>query len=357
MNKILEEDAIQIINDNNGFPELKDSTFFITGASGMIGSYFINVLLKMNETLNSNINIVALVRDEKKLPDYIKNSEHVTVIVGDVVNTISYDSNIDYVIHAASPASPIIMKEHPVATNFANTLGTANTLMLAKEKEAKGFLFVSSREIYGQPDEGQEFFTENGRYGQVDPLVPRNGYAEGKKAAENMCVSFNQEYDLNVKIARLAHTYGPGMSIYDGRVQADFLKNVVNNEDIIMKSTGAAVRTYTYVSDAINAMFKILLYSNDIVYNIADEDSKISIRGLAEVLVNISSKRNIKLVMDIPEQEKNTGTASFTLGILSTEKIRKELDWKPKYNIANGFLRTIEYIESELEKEKNNKFM
>ena len=352
MNNILKEDAIQIIEDNNKLKELKGTNFMITGASGMVGSYFVNTLLTLNELYDYDIKLYLVVRSPQKLPEYVLNDKNVHIIKQDVTIPIDADVHIDYVVHAAGPASPLIMKEKPVETNFANTIGTANALMYAKDHGSKGFLFVSSREIYGQPEEGQEFFYEDGKLGQVDHLVPRNGYAEGKKAAENMCAGFKDEYGLNTKAVRLAHTYGPGMSIDDGRVQADFLRNVVHNEDIVLLSKGEAVRTYTYISDAVNAMFKVLLYSKDMVYNIADENCKTSIKELAETMVGIYPERGLKLVFNIPKEQKNDGTASFTLGILSTDKIRKELGWVPKYSIHDGFKRTIEYIESELNKEK-----
>ena len=202
-------------------------------------------------------------------------------------------------------------------------------------------MFISSREIYGQPSEGQEFFYED-TYGFVDPLSARSCYPEGKKAAETMCVSFREEYGLNTKIARLAHTYGPGMSIYDGRVQADFLKNVFHNEDIVLKSQGTAVRTYTYIADAVSGLFRVLLDSEEVVYNVGNEDGKVSIRELAEILVGIYPERKLKLVFDIPEGGTK-GTAPFTLGILNSEKLRK-IGWNPKYGIKEGFQRTLEYL-------------
>ena len=345
MNQILKEDLYQIIKENNGLKELSNKSILITGASGMIGSYFANTLYLLNEEYNANIKIYLLLRNPDKLPDYLKDNKNVTLIIQDVTKEINISDKIDYIIHAASPASPLIMKEHPVETNYANTLGTANTLNLAKEKNALGYLFISSREIYGEPREDQELFYEEGPYGDLDPLVPRNGYAEGKRAAENMCVSFKEEYGLNTKIARLAHTYGPGMSVDDGRVQADFLRNVINDEDIVLKSEGKPIRTYTYISDAISAMFMILLKSKEMVYNISSMNSKTSIRELAETLVSLSDK-NIKLVFDIPKEAKNTGTSSFTKGILSTDKITKELGWKPLYDIKSGFKRTIDYLKS-----------
>lgn len=348
--KIVNEDAKDIIDFCT--PELlesklKNKTVLITGASGMIGSYISYTIIKLNELYNTNTKIIALDRNIDKLDNYIKNNKNVTTVTGDITNHLEIEGTIDYIIHAASPASPKIMKEAPVETNFANTIGTANTLILAKEKKASGYVFISSREIYGEPLEGQELFTEYGPLGLVDPLVPRNGYAEGKKAAENMCSGFKEEYNLNTKIVRLAHTYGPGMSINDGRVQADFLKNVLNNEDIVLKSDGSSIRTYTYIADAIKAILLVLLKSNDIVYNIADEQSVTSIKNLAEILVKINPEKNLKLVFDIPKEELK-GTAAFKTGILSTEKIRKELNWEPKYNLEDGFKRTIKHLEEEL---------
>ncbi len=351
INRIIDEDANQIITENNYLKELDNCTVLITGASGMVGSYFVYTLMKLNEDYGRNITIVPLVRNISKLNPEIFSKDYVKPLVQDVTTPIVYSGKIDYIIHAASPASPKIMKDYPVETNLANTLGTANTLALAKENNALGYLYISSREIYGQPMDGQEYFTEYGPLGQVDPLVPRNGYAEGKKAAENLCSAYKYEYGLNTKIVRLAHTYGPGMTIDDGRVQADFLRNVVRHEDIVLKSKGGSVRTYTYISDAVSAMFKVLLKGSDIVYNIANEGDKTTVKQLAETLVGIYPERGLKLVFDIPK-ESNQGTAAFTLGILSTYKMREEFGWYPKYNMYSGFARTLDYLENFDEKAK-----
>lgn len=344
MNRVLKDDLKTIIAEDLSWEKLKNKTVMITGASGMVGSYMLYVLLMLNDEKNYGIKVDAVMRNVNKLPEEVRNREDVNVVVADVTKDIPDVGDIDYIIHAASPASPLIMQNQPVETIAANTIGTFKTLELAKEKNAEGYLFISSREIYGQPDEGQEFFYEN-TYGFVDQLNPRSCYSEGKKAAETMCVCFHEEYGLNTKIARLAHTYGPGMSIYDGRVQADFLKNVYHNEDIVLKSEGTAVRTYTYIADAIAGMYRILLDSEDIVYNIGNEAGKVSIRDLAEILVSIYPERGLKLVFDIPEGGTK-GTAPYTLGILSSEKLRK-LGWDPKYSVKDGFKRTLEYLELE----------
>lgn len=344
MNRILQQDIEQIIDEKISWEKLRGKTVLITGASGMVGSYMLYTLTALNDRFDMGIKAVAMVRNPKKLLPEIVERDDVEVVIHDVTEKFECDEKIDYIIHAASPASPLIMQNQPVETIAANTIGTFNTLLLANEKKAEGYMFISSREIYGQPYEGQEFFFED-TYGFVDQLNPRSCYSEGKKAAETMCVCFGAQYGLNVKIARLAHTYGPGMSIYDGRVQADFLKNVVHNEDIVLKSMGTAVRTYTYIGDAVSGMFRILLDSEDIAYNIGNETCKVSIRELAEIMVSIYPERNLKLVFDIPEGGTK-GTAPYTLGILNSEKLRA-LGWNPRYSVKDGFKRTLDFLESE----------
>ena len=343
INRIIDEDAQQIIDENNKLTELYNSSVMVTGASGMIGSYFVYTLMKLNEDYDANIKIIPLIRNLYKLDEEILSKDYVHPIVQDVTEKINYENDVDYIIHAASPASPKIMKEKPVETNFANTLGTAQTLIFAKNHNTKKYLFISSREIYGAPLENQEYFTEDS-FGIIDQLIPRNAYAEGKKAAENMCVGFKKEYRLDTKIVRLAHTYGPGMSVDDGRVQADFLKNLLNEEDIVLNSDGSSIRTYTYISDAISAMFKIILKSKDMVYNVSDERNEVSIRELAETMIQILPEKELKLVFNIKEEDNDAGYAPFKFGLLSSEKIRNELNWNAKYSVFEGFKRTLEFL-------------
>lgn len=343
MSRILEEDIRNIIDADIQWEKLKNCNVLITGATGMLGGYMLRTLVTLNRTKNFSMNLYALVRNPQKMPQDL--CDEVQMLVQSVTEPIVCDVDFDYVIHTASPASPLIMKDDPVGTVAANTLGAFYTLQKAQQSNAKGYLFISSREIYGQPYENQEKFTEE-TYGFVDPLNPRSCYPEGKKAAETMCASFKQQYGLDAKIARLAHTFGPGMSIDDGRVQADFLKNVVNNEDIVLKSEGTAIRTYTYVSDAVTALFFILLNADGMVYNISSEDATVSIRDLAETLVQAVPERGLKLVFDIPVTTDNSGCAPFTLGILCSDKL-KALGWKPHYTLLEGLKRTVEYLEGQ----------
>ncbi len=342
MNKILIEDIKNILQQDIKWDTLKGCSVLITGASGMLGSYITRTLIKLREERKWEINVYALVRNPEKLPEDIRNQ--VSIICQDVTMPFDTDVKFDYIVHAASPASPLIMKEKPVETIAANVLGTYYTLDIAVKSNAKGYMFISSREIYGQPYEDQSKFTEN-TYGFVDPLSPRSCYPEGKKAAETMCMSYAYEYGLNVKIARLAHTYGPGMSLDDGRVQADFFRDAVNKRNILMKSEGKPIRTYTYISDAVSALFYILLNSDETVYNISSPDSTVSIKQLAEAVAGAYPERSLKVVMDIPEESGNSGTAPFTLGILNSDKLRN-LGWKPAYSLDEGIKRTLQYFEN-----------
>lgn len=341
MSRIMEEDIKNILSADIQWEKLKSAAVLVTGASGMLGTYMLRTLAALNDSEHYDMKLYGLVRHPEKMPEDLK--KRVSLITQSVSREIETDVRFDYIIHAASPASPLIMREDPAGTIAANTLGTYYTLELARKSNAKGYLFISSREIYGQPYEGQREFTED-TYGFVDPLEPRSCYPEGKKAAETMCSCFRQQYGMNTKIVRLAHTFGPGMSIDDGRVQADFLRNVIRNEDIVLKSEGLAVRTYTYVSDAVAALFYILLNSQELVYNIASEESTVSIRELAQTLVDAYPERNLKLVFDLPKADENTGCAPFTLGILNSDKIRK-LGWKPSYTLKEGLMRTVAYLE------------
>ena len=202
-------------------------------------------------------------------------------------------------------------------------------------------------EIYGQPDESQEFFTEE-TYGFVDPLEPRSCYPEGKKAAETMCASYRAEYGLDAKAARLAHTYGPGMSIYDGRVQADFLKNVLFNEDIVMKSEGLPVRTYTYIADAIAGMFLILLNGTEMAYNIGDEECEDINQGAGG-----AADQNYAGAAFVVEARYTRGwhermCAVHTRAFWTVQNLE---NWggNRRIRLKKGFKRTIEYLEIEKE--------
>lgn len=342
-NKIINEDLEQIIEENNGLKELYNQTIMITGASGLIGNYFMNTFIKLNEEHGANIKIIPLMRNVNKLGKEVLSKDYVYPIVQDIIDPIAYDGDVEYIIHAASPASPPLMREKPVETNFANTIGTANALRFAKEHNTKKFLFTSSREVYGQGISDQKYFKEDD-LGIINQLIPRNSYAESKKAAENMCLGFKEEYGLDTKIVRLGQTFGPGMNIDGGMVHTEFLKMLLNNEDIVLKSDGSSIRTYTYISDAVSAMFKILLKSEDIAYNATNNENEVSIKELAEIIVDLCPEKKSKVVFDIEEEKEGYDYSTFKFCLITSEKIRNELGWIPKYSLEEGLKRSVEFL-------------
>ncbi|SCW46107.1 Nucleoside-diphosphate-sugar epimerase [Lachnospiraceae bacterium C10] len=344
MNQVMQEDIEMILGKDIAWDKFRNTKVLVTGASGMMGSYVVRTLLALDDK-GYGVEVYGLMRNPSKMPEEMRNRVH--VIQQSVTEPIATDVKFDYIFHTASPASPLIMREDPVGTVAANTLGAWYTLKLAKESESKGYLFISSREIYGQPYDDQKVFTED-TYGFVDPLNVRSCYPEGKKAAETMAVCYHEQYGLNTKIARLAHTLGPGMTIDDGRVQADFLRDVVNHRDIVLKSEGKPIRTYTYVADATAALFYIMLNSpeEERVYNISSEADTVSIRDLAQKMTEAFPERGLSLKFDIPKKTGNDGTAPFTLGILSSEKIGG-IGWKPHFTLTEAIQRTVRYLESE----------
>lgn len=346
LSKIVEEDIDNIIKDDN-LTALENSTFLITGASGTIGGYFFKTIYQLNKKYGKKHKIYGLLRSPNDDYKDLEKDSNITLLYQDVAEPIEIKEKLDYIIHTAGPTSPKIMKEDPVGTNLANILGTVNTVKLAKESNAKSYLFISSREVYGEAEEGVTYFTEDGKVGYIDHTNVRNSYAESKRNAENLLISYNKQYGLNVKAIRLAHTFGPGINIYDGKVQSDFLKNYMENENIIMKSKGDSVRTYTYVSDAVTAMFKVLFDSpkEEVIYNVSDEQNEISIKELADTLAEIAKEngKDIKVIMEIKE-DKNVSFAPFSKGILSSKKVRG-LGYNNRYNVKQGLERTIKHLE------------
>ena len=342
MNKIIIEDLERILNQPVPWRLLKNKTVLVTGASGFISTYFIEMLFYLNNKKGYDIKVIALVRDKKFA--VARFSQHLSdpnfkLLVQDVCKQINIKNNIDYIIHAASQASPKIYGKDPVGTLSANILGTINTLELAKKNKTIGYLFLSSGEIYGEVD-NKMIPTKETDYGYLDPINLRSCYAESKRMGENMCVSWSHQYFVPAKIARLFHTYGPGMKLKDGRVFADFVSNIVHNENIVLNSDGSAKRTFCYLSDTVTACFLILLKGkNGEVYNLGQE-KETSIIDLANLLIGMFPEKKLKVI-----RKENISAEGYIKSTISracpdVSKLRK-LGWKPIVDIKTGFKRTI----------------
>jgi len=346
MNKIIEEDIVNIIQSNIEWSSFKKKTVLVTGANGFLPAYMVEVLMYLNVHDKYDITVVCLVRNlvkaQSKFVNYLDNP-HLLFLHQDVCDEIKYDNKIDFIIHAASQASPKYYGIDPVGTLSANIFGTRNVLNVAVVNKVESLLYFSSGEIYGiQSDESVPI--EEDSYGFVNPMNIRSCYAESKRMGENMCVSWSSQYGVNVKIVRPFHTYGHGMDFTDGRVFADFVGNIVNSEDIIMKSDGLAQRPFCYLSDAIIAYFKILLIGESgEAYNVGNPNCECSILELAQTLVTLFPEKNLKVITQITANDLTTVQMKSPLQ-RSVPNIKKtsDLGWCPIVSVEQGFKRTIE---------------
>lgn len=325
---------------------LSGKTVMITGAAGFLAAYMVETLLFLNETQQLNVIVVAVVRNRNGFTK--RFSHHLTrpdliCIEQDISFPFQVDQHIDFIIHAASQASPKYYAADPVGTLSANTLGTAQLLELARKHQVEGFLYFSSAEVYG---EAARVPTAENDYGYLDPLAVRSCYAESKRMGENMCVSWHHQYGVPAKIVRPFHTYGPGMRLDDGRVYADFVADVVNERDIVLKSDGLTRRSFCYLADATAGFWMVLLCgANAQAYNIGNPDGEISIRDLASLVAGLYPEKQISVKFERRKESQCylTSHVSITCPDIT---LAKNLGWSPVTSLENGFRKTIKSYQS-----------
>ncbi|WP_313477369.1 NAD-dependent epimerase/dehydratase family protein [Microbacterium sp.] len=337
---IIAGDLEEILARPIPWDQLRGTTVLVTGASGMLPSYAARTLLALNDKFDMRITVHALVRNEQKartiLSDIVDRSDF-RLIVQDISEPVALDGPLDFVFHGASAARPALHASNPVGTIRANLTGTFNLLDLCVEKKARGFVFMSSAEVYGAQPEGTELISESS-YGGFDILNPRACYSEGKRAAETISVAYAAQYGTTARIVRFGHVYGPGMALDDGRVQADFAAHVVQGRDIVLNSDGSAVRTYTYVADAIAGMFVAVLTGDETVYNVADPAGFVSIRRLAELFTEVRPELGLKLLFT-NDSDRSAYNPSKGQGLDSTRL--SALGWEPQVDLVTGLSRMV----------------
>lgn len=332
MTTILEKDLQRIIKDFD-MSVFDNKTVFITGATGLLGSLCVKTLLLSG----FNIQVIALVRNRNKAENIFSKyfSDKLTFVIHDINDKINYDGQVDYIIHCANSTSSKDFIDKPVETLLTTINGTKNVLEFAKSKTILGMVYLSSLEVYGVSE--KEYLTEND-YGYIDILSPRSSYSEGKKAAETLCISYGSEYGIPVKIARLAQTFGAGISNDDNRVFAQFVRSVVNGKNIILHTKGETKRNYCYTTDAITGIFTILTKGeNNNAYNIANKESYISILEMAKMLENDKTK----VVFEI--DNKNRGYNPTVKICLDSSKL-EALGWTPQVGLREMYERLIKSL-------------
>ena len=349
INSIITQDMEDIYSRELPWKELDGKTILLTGAYGMLASYIVYFLFFIRNKKNIKVNLIAIVRNKdkfyKKFSD-ITEMDNIAVIENDVSEPMDIDGNVDYIIHAASLASPQYYGICPVDVLMPNTIGNYYLLQLAKNKNVKGFLLFSSCDIYGVPNAVNGMINEEA-YGKMDTLDIHNCYSESKRMAETMCKAFNVQYGVHTKIARIAHTYAPTMDIEnDPRVFASFVKNIVYGQDIVMKSDGSGKRSFCYITDAIAGYFTILFEGIDgEAYNVCNTSQFVSVKELAEILVSLYREKNLKVIMEERKKAEHYTENSLLVGcdnIPDNSKLMK-LGWNASVDIKEGFKRVIDY--------------
>jgi nucleoside-diphosphate-sugar epimerase len=341
-NSVVEGDLKRIVSSSLPWNRLSGKTVLITGGNGFVPAYMVETLLYLNDAANAGIHVIALVRNREKALrrlGLLAERSDVAIVVQDVREPYTGPGSIDFLVHAASQASPKHFGVDPVGTFEANVVGTQRMLELAHKAKAEGFLFFSSGEVYGQPADPSRLVKESD-YGYLDPLNVRSCYAEGKRGGETLCACWHAQFGVPAKVVRLSHTYGPGMESSDGRVFADFVADIVAGRDILLKSDGSARRPFCYLADATIAFFTILLRGNSgEAYNVGS-GTQSSILELAETLCRLFPERNCKVVRQerrLDDQYVPSPVQGFQFDL---SKI-KALGWEATTSIAEGFRRTI----------------
>lgn len=330
-----------ILNNPIDWEKFRNKTILVTGATGRLGMYIVEAINKADIDWNLNVNIIALARNEKKLRYVFGNSlqlPNVHTLVQDITEPIHWDGEVHYIFHTAGAASPQDFTNEPVDTLWGHVQGTRNVLELARKKKSEKVLYTSTVEIYGEwkKDEG---IREN----DMGPIYcdhARACYPEAKRLCETMFASYEAQYNVPYVGVRMCHTFGPGISLDDGRAFSEFIRNVISGEDIVLHTDGSAVRTYTYVADAIGAMLLAFTKGKHHYYNVANLNNLISIRDLAELIAGLDEKGRVK-VLYAKQEEQKLKYLPFKLGIMNVDRIT-ELGWRPQVGTEDAFRYTLE---------------
>lgn len=323
---------------------LRKKSILVTGANGLIGSTFIEALVESNQAYSLDMNIYAMCRSKSKAEIRFGNLLGlglINLLIQDVCTPLDTTYNFDYIIHAASPSHPLAFSISPVDVMIANIIGTINLLEYSKSHNSR-LLYVSSGEVYGENVNNLQSFKESDM-GFLDCTNPRSCYPESKRTAETLCASYLRQFQTDSVIARLCYVYGPAITNDNSRADAQFLRNVINKQDIIMKSAGTQIRSYCYVNDAISALFFILLYGKSgEAYNVANKDSIVSIKEYAQTLATCGG---VSLRFEIPDEIEKAGYSTVHRSVLDASKL-EALGWRAQYDIKQGIIKTLDIVKS-----------
>ena len=304
----------------------------ITGAAGFIGSHLSEALLDQGHSV---VGIDNLLTGSTANIAHLRNRDFL-FIKHDVTNYIYVDGPVDYVLHWASPASPIDYLELPIPTLKVGALGTHKALGLAKAKQAK-FMIASTSEVYGDPLEHPQKETY---WGNVNPIGPRGVYDEAKRFAEAITTAYHRYHGLDAKIVRIFNTYGPRMRVHDGRAVPAFISQALRNEDVTIFGSGTQTRSFCYVSDLVAGILKLMASNLNEPVNIGNPD-EMSIEAIARTIIRMTGSTSQIVYLALPTDDPKVRRPDIT-------KARTLLHWEPVVPLEAGLTTTIDYFKQKI---------
>ena len=346
VNNIIQQDINEIINkiDNSRF---SGKTILLTGGGGFLGTYFVHYFTILNDRklLKEPCKLCLVENFIRGVPDWfdsIRGREDVQIIEGDINKPLDLPKS-DFVIHAATIASPTYYRLHPIETMDANVIGLRNLLDFVKENPCESFLFFSTSEIYGDPDP-ENIPTKETYRGNVSCTGPRACYDESKRYGETLCVNFHQQHNIPIKVARPFNNYGPGLRLEDKRVIPDFFSNILNDNKIEILSDGHVTRTFCYISDAIAGYLQILLSEhNGEAFNIGTENPEITMLDLAKTISKIVKGNDEFEYEHKVSADKNYLTDNPQKRCPDLTKSKTMLGYNPQVTLEDGLTRIYNY--------------
>jgi dTDP-glucose 4,6-dehydratase len=304
----------------------------ITGAAGFIGSHLAETLLDRG---------YAVIGIDNLLTGDVANIAHLvnrdfTFIKHDVTNYIYIDGPVDFVLHWASPASPIDYLLLPIPTLKVGALGTHKALGLAKEKKAT-FVIASTSEVYGDPLEHPQ---KESYWGNVNPIGPRGVYDEAKRFAEAMTVAYHRFHGLDAKIVRIFNTYGPRMRVNDGRAVPAFISQALRNEDVTVFGDGTQTRSFTYITDLVDGIIRLMLSKVNDPVNIGNP-REMTIEEIAKTIIRMTGAKSRIVYKSLPTDDPKVRQPDIT-------RARTLLEWEPKVALEEGLVKTIDYFKTKV---------